>query len=303
MNTRMSLYVLPAITALTLLFSATCLAGKALTVYTVNYPLAYFAERIGGEFVDAVFPAPADLDPAFWTPDEETISGYQKADLIILNGAGYAKWTQKVSLPLMRQVDTSKSFKDEYISIETNVTHRHGPEGDHSHAGTAFTTWLDLSLASRQTEAIYKALSRKLPEQKSIVQKNFEALKADLLRLDGQLQDLSDKKPALPLLGSHPIYQYLARGYGLNISMVMWEPDEDPGEQQWRNLQTLVEDHATSWMLWEDSPRPESVKRLEEMGIKSLVYSPCFNRPDEGDFLTMMQQNVDNLSIVFSGAD
>jgi zinc transport system substrate-binding protein len=85
--------------------------------------------------------------------------------------------------------------------------------------------------------------------------------------------------------------------------MVMWEPDEDPGGQQWRNLQTIVADHATSWMLWEDSPRPESVKRLEEMGIKSLVYSPCFKRPDEGDFLTVMQQNVDNLSIVFSGAD
>ena len=49
------------------------------TVYTVNYPLAYFAERIGGDHVAVGFPAPADVDPAFWQPDDTTISAYQTA--------------------------------------------------------------------------------------------------------------------------------------------------------------------------------------------------------------------------------
>jgi len=35
-----------------------------LSVYTVNYPLQYFAEKIGGEYVDVQFPAPSDVDPA-----------------------------------------------------------------------------------------------------------------------------------------------------------------------------------------------------------------------------------------------
>ena len=39
-----------------------------LVVYTVNYPLAYFAERIGGEAVEVHFPAPPDEDPAYWEP-------------------------------------------------------------------------------------------------------------------------------------------------------------------------------------------------------------------------------------------
>lgn len=38
-------------------------------VYTVNYPLAYFAERIAGDSVNVVFPTPPDIDPAFWSPD------------------------------------------------------------------------------------------------------------------------------------------------------------------------------------------------------------------------------------------
>ncbi len=61
---------------------------ERLVVYAVNYPLAWLAERIGGEFVAVVLPWPADVDPAFWSPDAETVAAYQRADLIILNGGG-----------------------------------------------------------------------------------------------------------------------------------------------------------------------------------------------------------------------
>jgi len=78
----------------------------------------------------------------------------KRADLIVLNGAGYAKWTAKVSLPLLRTVDTSKSFEDTLIAMTDEITHSHGPGGDHSHSGTAFTTWLDFSQAARQADRL-----------------------------------------------------------------------------------------------------------------------------------------------------
>ena len=288
---------------LQLLLAGAAQADSKLVVYAVNYPLAYFAERIGAGLIDVVLPAPADVDPAFWKPDETTIGDYQKADLILLNGADYAKWTSKVSLPLLRTVDTSKSFRDKYIAIDSGATHSHGPEGDHSHSGTAFTTWLDLSLASRQAESILQALSKKLPGHQAELRSNFEALEADLTELHDRLHQLSKSDPAMKLLGSHPVYQYLARGYGMSIHMLMWEPDELPPESQWRDLQTFIGNHPVSWMLWEGPPLQESISRLEEMGIRSLVYSPCFNRPEQGNFLSVMQQNIDNLSAVFGRAD
>ena len=55
----------------------------SISVYTVNYPLKYFAERIAGEHATVVFPAPKDVDPAYWMPDKKTIADYQKADLIL----------------------------------------------------------------------------------------------------------------------------------------------------------------------------------------------------------------------------
>jgi len=73
--------------------SFTASADEKLSVYAVNYPLAYFAERIGGSSVNVVLPVPADIDPAFWEPDASVIAEFQQADLILLNGAGYANWS------------------------------------------------------------------------------------------------------------------------------------------------------------------------------------------------------------------
>lgn len=292
---RRSLYGIIFVCLLPLL----ALGESKLTIYTVNYPLTYFAERIGGEYANVVFPAPSDVDPAFWTPDVETVRKYQQADLIIINGAGYEKWTKKVSLPMLRTVNTSKKFRSDLIQIDSNVSHSHGPGGDHSHGGTAFTTWLDFSLAALQAEAIYKALSRKSSLHKVEFKKNFESLKDDLLNLDDRMKIVSALIPEFPLVASHPIYQYMARRYDLNLKMVMWEPDADPGEAEWLHLQTILKEHPAKWMIWEGTPLSDSVERLREMKVQGLVFSPCFAKPEKGDFLSVMKQNINNIEIVF----
>jgi zinc transport system substrate-binding protein len=274
-------------------------SAKKITVYTVNYPLFYFAKRIGGEHVNVVFPAPRNVDPAFWTPDESTVRKYQQADLILLNGANYEKWTKKVSLPMLRTVDTSRSLKAKLIHIETSVTHSHGPAGDHSHGGTAFTTWLDFSQAAQQAEAIMKSFVRKAPEHRQTFADNFAALEADLLQLDERLKAITAQKTMFPLVASHPIYQYLARRYHLNLKMMVWEPDADPGRAEWQKLKKQLKGFPALWMLWEGEPLPESADRLRDMGVGSIVFAPCFSQPKQGDFLSVMQQNVENMGKIF----
>ncbi|SVE56918.1 uncharacterized protein METZ01_LOCUS509772, partial [marine metagenome] len=41
---------------------------EPLEVVVVNYPLQYFAKRIGGEQVKVALPVPAAEDPADWRP-------------------------------------------------------------------------------------------------------------------------------------------------------------------------------------------------------------------------------------------
>lgn len=270
-----------------------------LSVYTVNYPLKYFAERIAGEHATVIFPAPADGDPAYWMPDANTVSDYQKADLILLNGANYAKWIGKVSLPQSKMVDTSRKFKDQYITMQEAVTHSHGPEGKHAHESLAFTTWLDFDLAARQAGEIAKALGRKRPELKGTFKKNYAELQKILKELDQDIKGIVAKNRSQPLLASHPVYDYFARRYGLNLKSVHWEPDEIPNDEQWAELQAILKEHPAKWMIWEGEPVEESVKRLESMGIRSLVFDPCGNVPEKGGFLSVMMQNQKNLQMPF----
>jgi zinc transport system substrate-binding protein len=282
------------------IFASSAKAGDApLTIYTVNYPLQYFAERIAGDHATVVFPAQADVDPAYWMPDKKTIAEYQKADLILLNGAKYAKWTEKVTLPRSRMVDTSRKFKDRYIHIQEIQTHSHGPGGKHAHESLAFTTWIDFSLAAQQAEAIMKALSRKRPDLKNTFEQNYTDLEKDLMALDKGIMEIASQDQNRPLVVSHPVYDYLSRRYGLNIRSVHWEPDEVPDEKQLFELKRIRKEHPAQWMIWEGDPDQTSVERLESMEIKSIVFDPCGNVPSQGNFLSKMRQNVENFREVF----
>ena len=236
-------------------------------VLVANYPLKYFAERIGGSAVDVVFPAPGDEDPAFWQPDDAAVAKFQSADVILMNGATYSKWAEKVTLPQSKLVDTSAGFKAQYIEIKADSTHSHGPGGEHSHSGTAFTTWIDLTQAIQQAETVKTALAKFAPEAEA----NFAKLKTELEALDARLVAVGKRIANAPLVASHPVYHYFARRYALNLQSV----------------------------LWEGEPAKESVAKLDAIGVKSVVVDPCGNVPDAGDFIRVMTANVEALEKAF----
>ena len=105
--------------------------------------------------------------------------------------------------------------------------------------------------------------------------------------------------PAQPFVASHPVYDYFARRYGLNIQSVLWEPEEFPSIEQWARLEGLLRAHPAKWMIWEGAPRPDAVQRLQAMGIGSVVFDTCGNVPEGGDFMTIMRANVGNLRRAF----
>jgi zinc transport system substrate-binding protein len=300
--------VFPVKSAFNLIITTLCLfclalpsafADGLMNVYVVNYPLKYFAERIGGPHVKVTLPVPPDVDPVYWIPSIADISAYQQADLILLNGAGYAKWITKVSLPHSKTIDTSRSFKDRYITVKEIMTHSHGPEGEHAHEGLAFTTWINLDLAAQQAKAIAKALSRKKPDLKDTFQKNFVSLEKDLIALDMEIKKIVAKNQSQPLIASHPVYDYFAKRYGLNMKSVHWEPDEMPDTKEWIELNNILKDHQAKWMIWEGKPIRDSVKKLKLIGVASFVFDPCSNTPEKGDFLSVMRENVANLRTAF----
>jgi zinc transport system substrate-binding protein len=271
-------------------------------VYASNYPLYYFTVRIAGDAADVVLPVPEGADPAYWMPGAEEIAALQKADLIILNGAGYEQWLDKVALSDYKTVNTSESFSDMYIKVRGKTTHSHGPEGEHSHSGIASTTWLDPQLALKQAEAVYAALLKRMPDSEKDLTKNFNSLKKDLVWIDEAYGSVvAAGKQGQPVIASHPVYQYFTRRYNLNFGNVHWEPDVFPTEEQWKDLDSRMKkyDYTAKWMIWEGPPLEKTVLELERRGIKSVVFSPAANRPAEGDYIDVAKANYATLQEVY----
>ena len=279
--------------------------GGVLVVVAINNPLAYFAERIGGDGVTVSLAAPAAEDPASWSPKPDDIAALQSADLIVLNGAGYESWLTTVSLPGGRIIDTTAAISEQLITIDDVVTHQHGPTGEHAHAATAFTTWLDPALAQAQANAVRDAFISAKPDRASTLTANAAALSGDLDALDSRLRDLANPLGDAPILFSHPVYQYLQRRYDLNGQSLHWEAGQTPTVEQWRELDLLLQQHPARIMLWEGEPSPETVTELSSRGITVAIFDPAATpraatQPMDADYLARQQANVDDLEDVLT---
>jgi zinc transport system substrate-binding protein len=268
-------------------------------VYVANYPLKYFAERISTPLVDVRLPIPAGEDPAFWKPSPEDVLALQQAALVVLNGASYESWLKNVSLSPSKLVDTSANFRDRLIPLEGTTTHSHGLQGEHEHSGTAFTTWLDLTLAVEQARALKDVLAARWPEHKAQFTNQFKKLEKDLKTLDEHIAAVTSKAPDRPVIFSHPVYQYFQRRYDVNGKSVHWEPDEMPDEVMWSEFLEQLKQHSAKWMIWEGKPLQSIVDKLQALGVNSAVVDPCGNVPDDGDFFGIMSQNIVSLRPVY----
>ncbi len=270
-----------------------------LVITTTFFPTAYFARRIGGQFITIRCPLPAEADPIFWQPTAEDIGLFQKADLIVINGAAFEKWVEKVSLPDARVIDCAEPFRSQWLRFEEATTHQHGKAGEHSHEGIDGHTWLDPIQARIEARQIHDALAARLPEHRDALRVNFKTLLADLDDLHAQFTALGASPP---LLASHPAYNYLARRYQWNITNLDLDPEQMPSEDAMAQIKAKAKSTGAKTLLWESEPAPEIAKRLlTEIGLTSVVFSPAEMADDinSADYLVIMHANIERLKPVF----
>jgi len=270
--------------------NSTAQHGKPRVVAS-NYPLYSFTNEIAGDSITVGFPE-IEGDPAMWAPSGSDADLLQSADLLILNGAGYESWLAFTTLPVDSSLDTTAKLGAKLLPIENETVHQHGPGGAHSHQGVAFTTWLDPQLAVEQARAITIGLSNLAPEQSADYRSGFEQLSQRLLQLDQSLNQALIDLDGQPVIFSHPVYQYLQERYSINGQSVHWEPDLEPGTKEWIDFGKLLRKHPARIMFWEDTPLDSVRQKLNEMGVESFVFNPAGNTPHEGDYFSVMEQNL-----------
>jgi len=77
------------------------------------------------------------------------------------------------------------------------------------------------------------------------------------------------------------------------------EPDTLPEESEWQKLTYAQEAFPALWMLWVSQPVAGTQSRLQTFGIKAVIFDPCANRPQQGDFMSVVRGNIENLKTIF----
>ncbi|MBX3322576.1 MAG: zinc ABC transporter substrate-binding protein [Phycisphaeraceae bacterium] len=276
-------------------------AASSTGVVTTFYPTQYWAERIAGGKVEVRCFLPDDEDPASWRPDRSAMEAMQSASLIIVNGASFEEWVGTAPLPRSRIVDTTARLTSPLIVHANAVTHSHGPGGEHSHEGIDGHTWLDPINAIEQSQAILEAMVDTWPEHDAEFRRNAGELRRDLIELNASLESLASKMASVIIVASHPSYNYIGRRYGWEVINLGIEPDDVLTSHDWEHVE---EDLAATSdkhliVLWEDEPSEANARGFaQRFGARSVVFRPCESRPERGDYLSVMRENIEALAQV-----
>ena len=288
--------------ALLCLLAGAAAAQDRPVIAAVNAPLAAFAERLAGTAAEVVMPVPDGADATLWRPAIADIQRVQQADLILLNGAGFAGWVGQVSLPRARVVDTSRAFSDRLIATEA-ITHSHGPDGAHSHAGTAAFTFLDPALAARQAGAVADALGARGLVPAADLEARRAALAAELAGIGAIAERIAATAGDAVLIATHPRYQYLARATGLTIHALDWEAGAAPDAAQLSELASRAAETGAVALLWEAEPPAEARAAVRALGLADAVV-PSFAAPapSRGDFVARLADAFADLEAALADA-
>ncbi|TKD68221.1 metal ABC transporter solute-binding protein, Zn/Mn family [Pseudalkalibacillus hwajinpoensis] len=282
-----------------------------IDIYTTIYPLKYFAERIGGNDVNAESIIPPGSDAHSFEPTTKTMTKLAESDIFIYNGAGMEGFAEAVKETLQNEDVTVLEAADGIHMDETEEEHEaHADEQSHDghdHGDINPHIWIDPILSIQLAENIKDTLVDLAPEKKEMFEKNFKALKNDLLALDESFKDMVSNAPKNEFLISHDAYSYWESRYGLKqLSVSGLSPSQEPTQKQLEDIIDTAESHSISYMLFEQNATPKPAKAVQqELGLKTLrihnlsVLSEKDIKNNE-TYLTLMEKNIHTMKKALS---
>ena len=299
MKTRIVCLLLLAITACIFIGVAlvkvpqpkkTTQATGKLSVLASFYPLAYFAQSIGGDLVTVQNITPTGTEPHDFEPTPQELVSVYNSKLFIYNGAGLESWVDKV-LPDIQ----SKGIA--IVKASNGIDILGGDKQPDPHI------WLDPVLAQRIVLNIRDGLIQADPKNSSVYTQNANSLIVKLIDLDQQYQKNLYNCQQKDVVASHQVFAYLSKRYNFQpFAITGLSPDQEPSPQTMADLTNLIQEKKVKYVLTETLVSTKLADTLAaETGATTLVFNPLEGlTPDElnagQNYFTIQQQNIKNLS-------
>ncbi|GAA3267011.1 zinc ABC transporter substrate-binding protein [Streptomyces labedae] len=274
------------------------------------YPMAFLAERIGGEHVHVT-----SLTQPGQEPHDLEISARQTAQLEEADAALYLKGLQPSvdeaigQSPIATKIDAAELTALEEHGTEAGHGEEHGDGHedehshedehghDHDHEGGDPHIWLDPVKYAEVAEGVGKAFQKADPDHAADYRKNTATLVKDLEALDEKFRTGLANRTSDVFVTTHAAFGYLAERYGLTEEAISGlDPDTEPSGARVKELQKIAKDDGVTTVFYETLVSDKTAKTLAgDTGLKTDVLDPVEGITDHSrgeDYFQVMEANL-----------
>lgn len=280
--------------------------GK-LSVTASFYPLAHFAEKVGGDLVAVRTIVPTGSEPHDFEPTAQDIAQMQQSKLFIYNGASFDPWAERIVPDLTANGVTAVKMS-QGVELITGEAHGHESAAeDHEEAVVEGESvdphfWLDPIRAQGMVQTIADQLSAVDPDHQMIYEANATAYIAELATLDQAYRSGLANCQKQEIITSHAAFGYLANRYNFSVYAIAGlSPDQEPSAQQLAELSDFADTEEIDYIFFETLASSRLAETLaNEIEAQTLVFNPLEGLTKDEivsghSYISIMQENLKNL--------
>jgi zinc transport system substrate-binding protein len=250
------------------------------------YPVAWVAERVGGDRVSVTDLTPVGVEPHDLELAAPQVDDVLDADVVVVMGDGFQPAVE----------DAAGSRDGPTLELLEELPAEEVAEDDPH-------VWLDPVLMGEVVTEVEGALVEADPGGKDTFRRNAEELQGELRALDERYRaGLATCERDL-VVTAHDAFGYLTDRYGLRQEGVAGiSPDAEPDARRLAELADLARDEGVTTVFTEELVSPEIAETLarEAGGLRTDVLSPLESlspeqRDDGADYVSVMEANLAKL--------
>lgn len=143
----------------------------------------------------------ASVDPHDYSATTADAKQVANADVVIMNGAGYDSWLNK----LVQADDQGPKL----INVAQDIAHLSAGGNEH--------LWYDFTIMPKLTRKLVKIFSKKKPQKRAVFQENAQRYLAKLKRLQKKQEQLQQTLQGQPVMITEPVFNYVLSALGMTI--------------------------------------------------------------------------------------
>jgi len=288
----------------------------ALSVYTTVYPLQYFTEQIGGEFVDVSSIYPAGANEHSFEPTQKDMMALADADLFFYIGLGLEGFVENAQKTLANEdvklVAAAANVTEDQLHISTGHTHAEHEEHDdhgeeHAHEEHDAHVWLSPVISQQLALTIKDELVAALPEHEERFNSNYEQLVTELAALHADFEEMAAATTKKTFFVSHAAFGYIAGHYGFNqVPVAGLNSQSEPSQKELTSIVDLANKEDIQYIFFEQNVSSKLTEIIqnevnaETLTLHNLSVLTKEDIQNNEDYFTLMRKNMDFLKQALS---